>query len=228
MAFVIGFAAKGVAMGIGLASESIHAHKEKKEAKKLAQSRNFEAPEGNSHLTDESPADNSPELVTHHSLDKDRESYEGDEAHWQLDEVQDTIQPPSSNEGIEKEKKNRPERNIVVIIDAFILKYPTPPQGELPFGLQLPVILPQRRPKGRARGFIRAYAPVLMDCGIDQPMFIDFLETFNTATEASPWINMINFAGIAGSFVAHPFALLIQVAIYISIKTAQEMQGRSR
>jgi hypothetical protein len=56
--------------------------------------------------------------------------------------------------------------------DQFLRNHPIPrelqnqprPTGRLP----LTVVLPQRRPKDRSRGFIRAYAPVLENCGIDQ------------------------------------------------------------
>ncbi|TVY82519.1 Carnitinyl-CoA dehydratase, partial [Lachnellula suecica] len=197
MAFVIGYAVKGVAAGIGLASEGIHAHNEKKRAKKLGHSESREAVDASDNT--------SHDHLTHHSLEGEREAYEGDEAHWNLDEVQDELHastPREEHDAKEIEKKKKYEHNITIIIEEFIRKYPVTGRGH---GLALPVILPQRRPEGRARGFIRAYAPVLMDCGIDQPMFIDFLDTFNTATLASPWINMINFAGIAGSFITNTF-----------------------
>jgi hypothetical protein len=225
MAFVIGFAAKGIAMGVGLASEGIHTHKEKKRrAKELGQLEHVKASESRAQLPDESH-------LTHESFDTNRADYEGDEAHWNLDEVQDEVQPLTPEEEKEIGKHKRPERNITVIIDEFITKYPLPniPGQELPLrNLALPVILPQRRPKGRYRGFIRAYSPVLMDCGIDQPMFIDFLDTFNAATLASPWIQLLNLAGIAGNIIPNHLGIVLQVAIYITIKTAEEMQGRSR
>ena len=41
--------------------------------------------------------------------------------------------------------------------------------------LPAPVILPQRRPKNKQRGFVRGYAPLLGECsGIDQQTFLDF------------------------------------------------------
>jgi len=231
MAFVIQLAAKGVATGIGLASEGIHAHKEKKRAKKLAENESATAfdSESSTDLTHETSKNS--EHLTDHSLEGDHEDYEGDEAHWKLDEVQDEIQPSTpKDEKDTDEKKKKNQRNIVIVIDEFICKYPSPNRGPgqhlPPRNLALPVILPQRRPKGRARGFIRAYSPVLMDCGIDQPMFIDFLDTFNQATQASPWIQLFNLAGLAPLPIG--FSMLLQLAIRITIKTAEEVQGRSR
>jgi hypothetical protein len=214
---IIGFAVKGVAAGIGLASEGIHHHNEKKREKKLAES--GENPKENSNSSAglpniRVPGDEAP-----------RE--EGDEEQWQLDEAQDEI----VSQKVQDQEKKKSTQNLIVIVEDFICKYPPPQFGDLaavPRLLTLPVILPQRRPKGRSRGFIRAYAPVLADCGIDQAMFLDFLETFNQATEASPWINAINLAGIAGFFVSPGISLAITVAIQIAMKVAREVDGRRR
>lgn len=46
-------------------------------------------------------------------------------------------------------------------------------------GLELPVIIPQRRPRTRSRGWLRGYAPALGGCQIDQDMFFSFLEGFD-------------------------------------------------
>lgn len=214
---IIGFAVKGVAAGIGLASEGIHHHKEKKREKKLAESGENAKENSNSSASLPNicvPGDEAP-----------RE--EGDEEQWQLDEAQDEIVSQTSQD----QEKKKSTRNLIVIVEEFVCKYPPPQYGDLaevPRLLALPVILPQRRPKGRSRGFIRAYAPVLADCGIDQAMFLDFLETFNQATEASPWINAINLAGIAGFFVSHGVSLAITVAIQIAMKVAREVDSRRR
>ena len=53
--------------------------------------------------------------------------------------------------------------------------------GELP----CPVIIPQRRPGSKSRGFVRAYAPVLNDCGIDEKTFMDFNKTFHKSSQVS-------------------------------------------
>lgn len=213
---IIGFAVKGVAAGIGLASESIHHHKEKKREKKLAES-------------DANPRENNSAASLPNIRDQGDETprEEGDEEQWQLDEAQEEIVPQTS-QGQEKKKSTR---NLTVIVEEFVCKYPPPHYGypvAVPRLLALPVILPQRRPKGRSRGFIRAYAPVLADCGIDQAMFLDFLETFNQATEASPWINAINLAGIAGFFVSPGISLAITVAIQIAMKVATDVDSRRR
>lgn len=52
-------------------------------------------------------------------------------------------------------------------------------QGRLP----CPVIIPQRRPENKSRGWMLAYAPALNDCGIDQTTFLDSLGAFNKASK---------------------------------------------
>lgn len=259
----IGYVVKGIASGIGLASESIHAHKEKKAAKKAAEeegSHHSPAPEQTDHLgrpegsrqpsahsaTDhaEQPdygalpayeADEKhpvrPENQRSHSTEKgadgkERELEEGDEEQWDLDDAQDEL--------IEREAvnpKKRPfERDPKKIVQHFIDDYPLP-QDYHPHGrLSLPVVLPQRRPKDRSRGFIRAYAPELMNNDIDQAMFLDFLETFNLATQASPWLNAINMA----SFALIPLHLAFlpsqaaSLAIALTVSVMKNMQSRKR
>lgn len=61
-------------------------------------------------------------------------------------------------------------------------------------GLPAPVIIPQRRPNARSRGFVNAYAPALMDCGIDQETFLKFLDGFRAESEKGTAFNAVNLA----------------------------------
>lgn len=54
--------------------------------------------------------------------------------------------------------------------------------------LECAVVIPQRRPQAKTRGFVRAYAPVLGSCGIDQQTFLTFLEGFDKAIRVSSQI----------------------------------------
>ena len=58
--------------------------------------------------------------------------------------------------------------------------------------LKAPVIIPQRRPGSKTRGFMRAYAPVLADHGIDQDTFLTFLKSLHKASQVS----MLSFSRI--------------------------------
>ena len=52
------------------------------------------------------------------------------------------------------------------------MKHP-PPSTQKGQPLSMPVIIPERRPGFKTRGFVRAYAPVLEEAGIDQDTFIE-------------------------------------------------------
>jgi hypothetical protein len=203
----LGFVVSGIAAGVGLASESIHHHKEKKAAKKAAVAQR-EHPD-----TQSTPPGQQGE----------RELEEGDEEQWDLDDAQDELidqEPPNP--------KKRPfERDPKKITQHFIDDYPLP-QGIQLRKLPLPVVLPQRRPKNRTRGFIRAYAPDLMNCGIDQAMFLDFLETFNLASQASPWLNAINLAGFAFMHLPTGISQAASIALMLTVEVAKTMQSRHR
>jgi hypothetical protein len=260
----IGYVVKGVASGIGLASESIHAHKEKKAAKKAA------AEEGNRHSQDQTPAQgdhlNRPQgsrepsdygtaellgdqpdygTISAHEADEKhyfrpeqqrsqstekaadgtvRELEEGDEEQWDLDDAQDEL---IQREPVNPKKRPHEPKKLV---QQFVNDHPVP-QGYHPHGrLALPVVLPQRRPKDRSRGFIRAYAPELMNNDIDQDMFLDFIETFDLATQANPWLNAINMA----SFALIPLHLAFlpsqaaSLAITLTVSVMKNMQSRKR
>lgn len=312
----IGMVVKGVASGIGLASEGIHAHKEKKAAKKAAEAEEAHRsqsqspaqgppdqadymgrPQGSRQQSETSshhgsgvqpdymgrpqgsrePSDNNarqgpvpqadygtpqgseaqpdygapptyeedekhhvrPEKQRSASSEKgekgahegERELEEGDEEQWDLDDAQDEL---IEREAVQLEsvgpKKRKFEKNPKTTAQNFINDYPLP-QGYHPHGrLTLPVVLPQRRPKDRSRGFIRAYAPELMSNDIDEAMFLDFIETFDMATQASPWINAINLAGLATLplHLAPGIGQAVTVALYLTVSLMKNMDSRKR
>ena len=89
-----------------------------------------------------------------------------DETEWQLAEASDVVsetstptKPPSGNA--------LGPATINALIESFVLSNPLPADYKIG-QLRFPVILPQRRPYAKKRGFVHAYAPMLMDCGIDE------------------------------------------------------------
>lgn len=216
---------KGIAAGIGLASESIHHHQEKKAAKKAAALSRENSESGA--LSPPASEDlerkrTSSTMGSKHDGAEPGEHEEHDEEQWDLDDAQDEIISEHHK------PKERPfERDPKKVAKHFTDDYPIPQGVELK-KLSLPVVLPQRRPKERSRGFIRAYAPELQNCGIDQAMFIDFLDTFNQATLASPWLNAINLAGFA--FMALPTGIsqAATLALALTVNVAKNMQSRHR
>lgn len=103
-----------------------------------------------------------------------------------------------------QEHRTAPKDNSNQSVDDFIMEYmkrhpPPPYQQQQPQGaLTLPVILPQRRPQSRIRGFVRGYAPVLENAGVSQNAWLEFLDGFEKSINA----NGLFWAANAAVFVA--------------------------
>ncbi|KAH7399812.1 hypothetical protein BKA64DRAFT_465634 [Cadophora sp. MPI-SDFR-AT-0126] len=244
MVLFIKLVTKGIGSGIGLASESIKHHKAKKAEKEAlsnvgesssnATSREgqFDDPppeylevsdehgeqliaQGKAVLVDPKH----PEKNPYDDDDLSSSDEEGDEEAWQLDEATATLEE-SESEG--------PHKDINTITTEFLRSQPPPAYTQTRAQLPCPVILPQRRPRDKKRGFVRAYAPVLEDVGIDQATFLDFLKTFKKACEADGWLQAVNLAAFGAGFVPNPIAMGVSTAVQFAVGVAMEVQRRSR
>lgn len=113
----------------------------------------------------------------------DPPAYAEDEQDWELDEA--NAEPTSPDEDDSKP-------DVRKLLQNFLTAHPTP-KGQQPTSrIPCPVIIPQRRPRTKARGFVRAYAPVLEDCGIDQATFMDFIKTFHKASQVRQHPNALS------------------------------------
>lgn len=166
---------KGIGSGIGLAAEAI-AHNKEKRALKKERSR---SPSPQAQSTSPYP----PEKDSAHDEDQDdddSDDFEGDEEEWALDAAAGELDAPPSYD----ELTDLPPQPVDEVVSTFMGKHPPPAYAKPLSRLPCPVILPQRRPKDKSRGFIRAYAPVLGECaGIDQQTFLDFLQDFDKASQ---------------------------------------------
>ena len=145
--------------------------------------------------------------VGQNELDNDRDDHppkytseeENDEADWELNDAAEQHTGPPTTSAIdehnleagplgEKERQHYVDR----IVDSFVGQRPPPSYSQrsngLPCPVICPVIVPQRRPRDKTRGFIRAYAPVLSECGIDQTTFLQFLETMDKASKVGRFL----------------------------------------
>ena len=145
--------------GIGLASEYAAQRKRSKSQPK--------SPSPNPESTQPTSADDA--AAAEHTGESD------DEEAWALDAAQEDEEPQAAKLDIQKAK------TVKQLLDAFATLHPPPTPPRATANLPMPVVLPQRRPKHRDRGFVRAYAPVLADQGIDQALFFDFLDGFEKA-----------------------------------------------
>ncbi|ROW08050.1 hypothetical protein VPNG_06101 [Cytospora leucostoma] len=205
---------KGLASGVGLASESIQHHKEKKRTQK-------QQVEQQKPVTTErviAPDDLSQSEV----IPKDY-----NEEEWQLDDAQEEL----SRDTYQSHSPPATPEKIPALADNFIRDKPMPvyPESSSQAArLPLPIVLTQRRPKARDRGFIKAYAPILEDVGIDQEAFLDFIDKLNKAVEPSPWIQAINLAGFAAQHVPLAVSMAISVALKLTADAASEVHSRSK
>ncbi|KAG6357790.1 hypothetical protein INS49_013669 [Diaporthe citri] len=102
---------------------------------------------------------------------------------------------------------------------------PTGDESRLPRA----VVVPQRRPSDRARGFVRAYAPDLLCCGIDQETFLRFIDGLNKSVASNPAVEAVNIAGeavgaVPGSeFVGAP---IVGAALQVAAGAYKEVNAR--
>ncbi|KAJ3960526.1 hypothetical protein N0V92_002850 [Colletotrichum tropicale] len=90
----------------------------------------------------------------------------------------------------------------------------------------MPVVLPQRRPKTRVRGFVRAYAPVLAAAGIDEEAFLDFIDTLNRSLVPNPYLYAINLAGLADIIAPDPALTAFGILLGVAVEGVMEVQSR--
>ncbi|KAH8690787.1 hypothetical protein BGW36DRAFT_432572 [Talaromyces proteolyticus] len=228
----------GVTSGIGFASE-VRGYKK---ARKAARNERELEQQKQEQQESSTSASRSPPPYTASPLEEEGDDQERADtadstaAHdeversWQLDEAQDVVvgesEPRKSKKGVANPDK---------IIGAFLQRQPPPyassssPDGARPISkLEFPVAIPQRRPKDKKRGFIRAYASDLENVGISQETWFDFIETLNEASLANPWINALNLASIAASPLPFAISTAISMAIMVATTVAIEAQSRYR
>ncbi|KAJ5198549.1 uncharacterized protein N7498_007666 [Penicillium cinerascens] len=97
-----------------------------------------------------------------------------------------------------------------------------PSYGQIP----CPVVVPQRRPGNKERGFMKAYAPILSQCDISQEHFHDFINTLNKAIQASKWIVAVQIAALGASFVPNQISMGATAAVQIVSAVAAKAQIR--
>lgn len=206
----LGMLVQGAAAGVGLASESIQHHKEKKRAQKQQE----ELASSTAHANSQDEGERG-ETFTRGD----------DETDWQLDEAQEDLVGEANR--ISSTPSTPGE--VSALADDFIrthqlIELPVPPTGRL----DLPVVITQRRPKARTRGFIQAYAPLLDNVGIDQPAFLDFLDKLNKAVQPNPWLQAINLASLAAQHVPEPVTIAISIATKMAADAASEIHSRTK
>ncbi|KAJ5573484.1 uncharacterized protein N7459_007911 [Penicillium hispanicum] len=169
---------------------------------------------------------------------------EQDEAAWELDETAQRMRLPTYDESesaaaavvtaetareIDTEKDLETERDLETEgeTDTKEAREEREEQEEH-MRFAPPVIIPQRRPGWKHRGFVRVYAPLLADVGVGQDVFLQFLDDFYKASRASKWIEIIWIAsGIVGT-VPGITTMVTGAVVQTVAGTAWEVQHRHR
>ena len=191
---VIGLVTGGVCKTIAIGSELIAGNKGKQSA---AARRAFEA-EQRGELQRASSQDGENLTVQEWTLD---------DVETELTEETRAVNPADSNPTPPK-----PEDQAVTFINDHENDLQHSSSGTRP--IPQAVLIPQRRPGNRQRGFIRAYAPILNEyAGINQDMFMDFLSDFDKASKSSPIFDVINMACFGIGMVPSTICLAVSTTV---------------
>ncbi|THV76240.1 hypothetical protein D6D28_01258 [Aureobasidium pullulans] len=164
-----------------------------------------------------------PRSESAHAVSESLSTSQADEAggdlenEWNLDDAQDQIAEGQTRTAVDAEPK-------LTFFEKYCQKTDRLSTGQL----ALPVVLPQRRPRDRSRGFIRAYAPMLQDVSIDQTTWLDFLDTLQKSSAADPWLNAINMASIGTMFMPHVIGIAVSYAILVVNMPSEEEMATAR
>ncbi|KAL8663569.1 MAG: hypothetical protein Q9202_003757 [Teloschistes flavicans] len=241
---ILGKTVKLIATPLGLVSEAIHFRKDRKvststEVTEPPQSTDEKEDSVEQHPVVEVPADQADKLIESgfavpaqgaeptHEIVPDDDNIEHDEVDWALDDAAEDTEPPLDQKaggrgeevsveslvtGIPKTKNENFNRKDIAPVD------------RMPY----PVIIPQRRPGTKSRGFVRAYAPVLEEHNIDQDTFLGFLKNFHKTAQASPIFDIVIVAAAIAGVYPDPVIGLGIIAVQVAASMGQEIQERYR
>jgi hypothetical protein len=152
------FIERVIAPAVGLANEAIAHHR----AKSRSTSPNPQLNAQSSNQAIPQPDDHDANI-------------ESDEELWELDDAAEEV--AGSRSAIPQGNWVGPA-SIDEIVNAFLETHPV---HDVTAGsrLSVPVVIPQKRPQEKSRGFVRAYAPILEECNISQATWFAFLDSFH-------------------------------------------------
>ena len=160
---------------------------------------------------------------------------ENDEADWDLDEAAEeqvrqglSWTRADASTGDVPYKATEKKAHVDSIVHSFLEKHPYPSEPKDTTELDCPVIIPQRRPGNRRRGFVHAYAPALADCGIDETTFSHFLKDLYRASQASRTLYAVDAGALIAGLVPEMTAAMTAGMVRAAARTAIEVQTRQR
>lgn len=75
------------------------------------------------------------------------------------------------------------------------------------------IVIPQRRPGSKERGFLLAYPPALLAYGISQDVFLDFIQGCNKAVQGHAALTAVGVAGFGVGLAPEPITMLVGAAV---------------
>ncbi|PYH90932.1 hypothetical protein BO71DRAFT_386616 [Aspergillus ellipticus CBS 707.79] len=241
----MGLGVKIITFGLGFASEAIHAVSAPRSSptlppefsvdqdRELTENATSYLDTHSANTEDVNSQPTSAQKHQHTSSIRDLDSTEtlthDDEALWELDEMAEGMRSPPCEEPMEIPENETEEEKIAkreaLVRDLVAMAGPPPQEVHR---LPCSVIIPQRRPRSRQRGFVGAYAPVLADCGISADVFLRFVDYLDQVNRASAWIEVTFVAAqIMGSF-PEPAVMIVGTVLAVIAGTARELQMRKR
>ena len=183
-----------VQTGIGLVAEVRAAKAEHKASKSVTQveASTITPPSSSTEQIEEPPPDLVPlQIDEKHGLHEDEEEVDDDE---NFGGAAPPLYEDDSNLSPERSVESPPPYPEQGSPGTREVGFPKPAGKVTASKLSCPVIIPQRRPGSKIRGFVRAYAPALADFDIDQDAFLDFLKSFHKASQVRSSLLMHYFA----------------------------------
>ena len=160
---------------------------------------------------------------------------ENDEADWDLDEAaEEQVRQGLSWTRADVSTGDIPygatekKAHVDSIVHSFLEKHPCSSETKDTAELDCPVIIPQRRPGNRRRGFVHAYAPALADCGIDETTFSHFLKDLYRASQASRTLQAVDAGALIAGLVPEMTVAMTAGMARAAARTAIEVQTRQR
>ncbi|EXJ69488.1 uncharacterized protein A1O5_07524 [Cladophialophora psammophila CBS 110553] len=152
-----------------------------------------------------------------------------------MHELMDFGDTPSNESPNDSEPKHEAvsEQDVESLVTTFIQahEHPTTRSSKSPASatkLPCPVVIPQRRPGNKQRGFVEAYAPALGQYGIEQDAFLEFIRAMNKAIQQNAWLAAIQLAAVGASFVPSGIAAGVSLTVQFVAGTIAQAEAKWR
>ena len=160
---------------------------------------------------------------------QDESDTDDDEQEWALDDAAQGLESAATSPEVPSKKRGLDAAyTIESLCAATVARCPPIPSTAVSAALEMPVILPQRRPGTRERGFISAYAPILESKSIPQDAFLAFISNLYESTKVSPYLNIVSIGADIAGFIPSPIAMVTSIVVKVAVGTAIALQRMQR